>query len=74
LTRLLSLSPSPILPLAHSLGVNSIGDKGVTALATILNETKITNLKCAAASEVFAAPVDTSSAVLAVLVTTDLAL
>ena len=40
-----------ILPLARSLGSNNIGDKGVTALAAILNETNITNLKCAAAPE-----------------------
>ena len=59
-----SLSLLPILPLAHSLRVNGIGDKGVTALAAILNETKITNLKCAAAPEVFAsvsAPIDTAT-------------
>ena len=53
-----------ILPLARSLGSNNIGDKGVTALAAILNETNITNLKCAAVSEeeVFAfvsEPIDT---------------
>ena len=46
LTRL--LSHRPILPLTHSLFYNDIGDKGVTALAAILSETKITNLKCAA--------------------------
>eukprot|EP00964_Phaeocystis_antarctica_P119624 scaffold83337_cov64-Phaeocystis_antarctica.AAC.5 len=57
-----TLSPFPILPLAHSLGGNEIGAEGASALAAILNETKITNLKCAAAPEVFAfvsAPVDT---------------
>ena len=43
-----TLSPFPILPLAHSLRVNAIGAEGATALAAILNETKITNLKCAA--------------------------
>ena len=50
------------MPLTRSLRSNGIGDKGVTSLATILNETMITNLKCAAASEAFAflsAPVDT---------------
>ena len=57
-----TLSPFPILPLARSLGGNGIGDKGATALAAVLNETNITNLKCAAAPEVFAfvsAPIDT---------------
>ena len=51
-----------ILPLACSLGGNNIRNKGVTALAAVLNETKVTNLKCAAASEVFvflSAPIDT---------------
>ena len=43
-----TLSPFPILPLAHSLQVNAIGAEGATALAAILNETKITNLECAA--------------------------
>ena len=55
-------TPSPILPLARSLRGNQIGAQGATALAAILNETKITNLKCAAAPKVFAfvsAPVDT---------------
>ena len=53
-----------ILPLACSLGGNNIRNKGVTALAAVLNETKVTNLKCAAASEVFvflSAPIDTTS-------------
>ena len=49
-----ALSPFPILPLAHSLAHNGIGAEGATALAAILNETNITYLKCAAASEVFA--------------------
>ena len=40
-----------ILPLARSLGHNNIGAAGTTALAAVLNETKITNLKCAAAPE-----------------------
>jgi len=55
-------TPSPILPLARSLRGNQIGAQGATALAAILNETKITNLKCAAAPKVFAfvsAPLDT---------------
>ena len=46
-----TLSPFPILPLARSLDYNEIGAKGATALAAILNETKITHLKCAAAPE-----------------------
>ena len=52
------------MPLAHSLSNNGIGAEGATALAAILNETKITNLKCAAAPAVFAfvsAPPDTPS-------------
>ena len=59
-----TLSPSPILPLARSLRGNQIGAQGATALAAILNETKITNLKCAAAPKVFAfvsAPLDTTA-------------
>ena len=62
LTRLLSHTV-PILPLARSLGGNDIGVEGATALAAILNETEITNLKCAAAPAVFAfmsAPIDTA--------------
>ena len=49
-----TLSPSPILSLARSLRGNQIGDKGATALAAILNKTKITKLKCAAVPKVFA--------------------
>ena len=49
-----TLSPFPTLPLARSLAGNRIGKEGVTALAAILKETKITDLKCAAAPEVFA--------------------
>ena len=49
MTRLLSNRSHPAL--ARSLEDNRIGDKGVTALAAILNKTKITNLKCAAAPE-----------------------
>ena len=44
-----TLSPHPILSLARSLQGNSIGAEGATALAAILNKTKITELKCAAA-------------------------
>ena len=67
-----TLSPFPILPLARSLEYNDIGDKGVAALAAILNETKITDLKCAA-PEAFAfmsAPVDTHSMPLPLAVST----
>ena len=39
-----TLSLFPILPLARSLEYNSIGAEGASALAAILNETKITNL------------------------------
>ena len=49
-----TLSPFPILPLARSLGRNHIRAEGATVLAAVLKETKITNLKCAAAPEVFA--------------------
>ena len=42
------LSPFSTLPLARSLAGNDIRDEGATALAAILNETKLTNLKCAA--------------------------
>ena len=52
-----------ILPLARSLGGNGIRDEGVTAIAAVLKETKITTLECAAApEEAFAnvsAPADT---------------
>ena len=44
LTRLISA-----LLLAHSLENNQIRNKGASALAAILKETQITNLKCAAA-------------------------
>ena len=46
-----TLSLFPILPLARSLAGNDIGAEGATELAAILNETNITNLKCAAAPE-----------------------
>ena len=42
------LSHRSILPLARSIGGNNIGDEGATALATILKDTRITGLKCAA--------------------------
>ena len=54
----------PILPLARSLGGNHIRAEAATALAAILNKTKITNLKCAATPEEFAflsAPADTKA-------------
>ena len=35
-------------PLTHSLGGNDIGVEGVSALAAVLKETMISNLKCAA--------------------------
>ena len=38
----------PILPLTCSLGFNDIGDEGASALASILKETQITTLECAA--------------------------
>eukprot|EP00964_Phaeocystis_antarctica_P063249 scaffold37942_cov57-Phaeocystis_antarctica.AAC.3 len=44
----------PILPLARSLEGNHIRAEAATALAAILNKTKITNLKCAATPEEFA--------------------
>ena len=50
LTRLPSHTiPAP--PLIRSLDRNQIGDEGALALAAILNETKITKLRCAAAPE-----------------------
>ena len=52
----------PIPPLACSLRGNDIGDEGASALAAVLKETMISNLKCAAAPRVFAfvsAPIDT---------------
>ena len=51
--------PIPALPLARSLLGNYIGDKGATALAAILNKTKITHLKCAAAPKRLSMPTDT---------------
>ena len=52
----------PAPPLARSLDRNRIRDKGATALAAILNQTQITDLRCAAALKVFAflsTPIDT---------------
>ena len=45
----LALPPIPAPPLACSLRWNWIGEEGTSALAAILKETQITNLKCAAA-------------------------
>ena len=53
----------PILSLTRSVRSNRIRAEGATKLAAILNETKITTLECAAASQVFAflsAPIDTT--------------
>ena len=41
-------------PFVHSLWGNNIGDQGASALAAVLKETKISELKCAAAPKVFA--------------------
>ena len=59
MTRSLTTLTSPI---PCSLYNNHIGDEGASTLAAILKETKITDLKCAAAPRVFArvsAPIDT---------------
>ena len=69
-----SLSAFLTLPFAHRLRVNNIGAEGASALAAILKETQITNLRCAAAPEFtfMSMPIDTphhpctSSPVLAV--------
>jgi len=45
---MLTLPPFP-LHLARSIGRNKIGAKGASALAAVLKETIITNLKCASA-------------------------
>ena len=47
-TDMSDLSPFPLCPSLGSLSWNSIGEEGASALAAILKETKITNLKCAA--------------------------
>ena len=47
------LAQFPALPIARSLSFNNIGEKGASALAAVLNDTKITSLKCAA-SPIFA--------------------
>ena len=48
LTRLLSRRAPPP-PLAHSLARTETGVEGASALAAVLKETQITNLKCVAA-------------------------
>ena len=45
------LSPFPLCPSLGSLSWNGIGDEGASALAAVLKETMITDLKCAAAPE-----------------------
>ena len=60
LTRLVSHRPATS-PALRSLWSNHIGAEGASALAAILKETQISDLKCAAAPRVFAfvsAPVD----------------
>ena len=49
LTHLLSHRSHPA-PRLHSIAYNSIGAEGASALAAILNKTKITSLECAALS------------------------
>ena len=39
----------PTAPIPRSIGSNFIGYEGASALAAVLKETQITNLKCAAA-------------------------
>ena len=46
-THMCPLTAPP--PVPRSIGLNFIGDEGASALAAILKETQITNLKCAAA-------------------------
>ena len=46
LTRTCPLTVPP--PIPRSIGDNRIGDEGASALAAILKETMISNLKCAA--------------------------
>ena len=46
-----ALSPSLLRPSPCSLCGNHIRDEGASALAAVLKETQITNLKCAAAPE-----------------------
>ena len=51
-----------MLPLARSLWDNHIGDEGVTMLAAVLKETKISTLECAPPRQsvcFVSAPVDT---------------
>ena len=47
----LSHHPHPTL-LARSIGSNKIGDQSASALAAILKETQITNLRCASPQSV----------------------
>jgi len=62
LTRACALSYTAPTPIPCSLWNNRIGDQGAIALAAILNKTKITNLKCAAAPEFafVSTPLDTT--------------
>ena len=61
MTRACALSYTAPTPIPCSLWNNRIGDQGAIALAAILNKTKITNLKCAAAPEFafVSTPIDT---------------
>ena len=43
-----NLSPFPIMPLTRSLSGNEIGSKGATVLASVLKDTQVVNLECAA--------------------------
>ena len=66
----LAFSSSPPLPFAYSLGHNYIGAEGVTKLAAVLKETKITILGYAAGPRVFAfvsRPADTPAVCLTIL-------
>ena len=62
-----------MLPLARSLWDNHIGDEGVTMLAAVLKETKISTLECALPRQsvcFVSAPTDTTSSPLAAWATT----
>ena len=50
----IAFSPSTLHALTHSVSENDFGDKGASALAAVLKETMISNLKGAAAPRVFA--------------------
>ena len=59
--RLLTHAALLLCPVVRRLGVNQIKDTGASALAAVLKETQISDLKCAAAPRVFAfvsAPAD----------------